>query len=32
MDNAIILLTPDKDVDFGPRAFAQAELVAIALN
>lgn len=32
MDTAIISLTPDKDVDFAPRAPAQAELVAVALN
>ncbi len=32
MDNAVISLTPDKGVDFAPRASAQAELIAVALN
>ncbi len=32
MDTAIIRITPDEGVDFGPRAGAQAELVAVALN
>ena len=32
MDNAIIRITHDEKVDFAPRAAAQAELVAVALN